>query len=222
MFEGLLHGKNRGLGVQGIKHRLDHDEIGAALDEPQRGVKISGTEFIKGDIAKPRIVDVRRQRGRAVGRAEDAGHQAGPRRRRMGIADLAGKTGAFAVEFAHHILQSVIGLADARGVEGIGLQYVDAGFQIGSADIFNDVRTGQRQKVVVALEVMAVVGKAAATKILFGKLVTLDHHAPGAVQHKDTLLRLSFYPRDAISAVHVRSFSGSVLLTPRPRMRQAA
>ncbi len=74
----LFDGVDRGLGIQRVEHGLDHDEVGAAADERARAFGIGRRERIETRIAITRIVHVGRQRGGAVGRAQHAGHEAGP------------------------------------------------------------------------------------------------------------------------------------------------
>ena len=74
--EIFLDRENRGLAVEGVEYGFDEENIGAALDQPVGGVEVGRHQFIEGDISKPGAVDVRRDRGGAVGRAEDAGDKA--------------------------------------------------------------------------------------------------------------------------------------------------
>ena len=75
------------------------------------------------------------------------------------------------------------------GVEGVGLEDVGAGFQIGAMDVGDDIRARERQEIVVALEIAAVILETLAAEIRFLELARLDHGAHGAVQQQDALAR---------------------------------
>jgi hypothetical protein len=55
-------------------------------------------------------------------------------------------------------------------------------------DAADDVRPGEHQQVVVALEIMRVIGEARAAVIGFLQPVALDHRAHGAVEDEQALL----------------------------------
>ena len=84
--------------------------------------------------------------------------------------------------------------------------------------IGDDVGPGQTQDVVVALHLADMAGEAVAPEILFGQVVALDHHAPGPVEHKDTVSGDGVEGRDAVGAGH----AGTVLVSRTPSTRQIA
>jgi hypothetical protein len=53
------------------------------------------------------------------------------------------------------MLQVIIGLTDAGGVERIGLDQIGAGFKVGLMYAADDFRLGQGEQVVVAFQVAA-------------------------------------------------------------------
>jgi len=59
-------------------------------------------------------------------------------------------------------------------------------------DVGDDLRPGDRQQVVVALQVRGMVGEAPAPVIGFFQFVVLDHGAHGAVEHQDAVLEQGF------------------------------
>ena len=71
-----LRGVDRGLGVQRVEHRLDQDEIDAALDQRLDLLDIDVGDGVEIDLAKAGIVDVGRERQGLVGRPERAGDAA--------------------------------------------------------------------------------------------------------------------------------------------------
>ena len=82
--EVIVNRVQRRLAVERVEHGLDHQQIGAAIDQPAHAFQITRHQFVEGDIAKSRIVHIRRHRRGAAGRAEHAGDEARLRRRLAG------------------------------------------------------------------------------------------------------------------------------------------
>ena len=74
--EVIVDGEQRGLAVQRVEHRLDHQQIDAAVDQPPHAFAVTGHQFVEGNVAKSRIVHVRRNRRGAAGGPEHAGDEA--------------------------------------------------------------------------------------------------------------------------------------------------
>ena len=72
LVEHLQRGEARRLGVQRVEHGLDQQHVGAALDQAARLLGVGLHQLVEADVAEARIVDVGRDRGRAVGRARCA------------------------------------------------------------------------------------------------------------------------------------------------------
>ena len=53
--------KERGLGVQRVDHRLDEQQVDSAQHERAGCVAVGRGQIVKTDVAKARIVDIRRQ-----------------------------------------------------------------------------------------------------------------------------------------------------------------
>ena len=86
---------------------------------------------------------------------ERAGHECGPARSRCANSSAASRAsprGAI-VELRDKRLGAVVRLRDRGRVEGVGLDDVRAGLEIGAVDARDDLRLRQRQQVVVALEI---------------------------------------------------------------------
>ena len=96
----------------------------------------AATSSSKLDVAKAGIVDVGRDRRRAVGRAQRAGDEARlvRRLRGPGVGAFARDPGRREIDVAHFRLQPVVGLRDARRVEGVGLDDIGAGLEKGVVD----------------------------------------------------------------------------------------
>ena len=95
------------------------------------------------------------------------------------------------------MLKPVIGLRDGGGTERIGLNEISVRFQIGVTDVAHDFRPRQRQKIIVAFEIVLVIVETGAAKIAFAQAMTLDHNPPGTIQKQDAGLRLLLHPGDA-------------------------
>ena len=115
-------------------------------------------------MPRARIVHVRRHRQHPVQRPDRAGDEARLVRLLGGpaVGDLAGDARAGQVDVAHRALQPVVGLGDRGGREGVGLADVGAGGVILVVQVGDDVRPGEAQDVVVALQLAGVVGEALA------------------------------------------------------------
>ena len=88
-------------------------------------------------------------------------------------------------------MQPVVGLRNASRIEGIGLDDVGARFQKSMVNVADHVRPGQRQQIVVALDIAGVVAQSARflTSIVgLVELARLDHRAHGAIENQNPLL----------------------------------
>ncbi len=61
-----LHGENRGLGVKGIEHGFDKNQIRAAFNQRARGFAVGVHQLIESDITEGRVVHIRRNRSCTV------------------------------------------------------------------------------------------------------------------------------------------------------------
>ncbi len=191
-----------GLRVQRVEDRLDHEQVRAAIEQAARGFGVVVDQFLERHVAEARIVDVGRDRCSATGRAEHADREA----RSRGISCLDRGAGrarelrAFDVQFVRQVLELVVGLAEPGRVERVGLDQIRAGLQVGHVDVADDVRPGQRQQVVVALEVMpatsavrvrmvvravAAIGEARAAIAGLVESMLLQHRAHRTIEHED-------------------------------------
>ena len=171
--EGRLHPEDRGLGVERVEDRLDHQQVRAALDQSARRFGVGLGQLVEGHVAGARIGDVRRDRGGPVGRPEGAHHEA--RARRVGGLGCVGggprQSRALAVDLGHHRLEAVVGLGDPGGRERVGLDDVRPGVEVGAVDRGHDVRPGQADQVGVTAQVTRVVAEPLAPEVRLGQLV---------------------------------------------------
>ena len=187
--EHFFGGENGRLGVERVENGFDQDDVDAAIQQAVQLLYIGDPQFVEGDVARARVVHVRRDRGGLGLGAQRAGHEARLVGRAVLVTGLARQLGGHQVQFVGQFRQVVVALRDRRGAEGIGFDDVGAGLQVLAVDLRNHVRAHQRQQLVVALQVLAVVGEALAAKIGLAQLVALDHRAHGAIQDQDALAK---------------------------------
>ncbi len=184
--EDFLDGEDRGFRVQRVEDRLDEDDVGAAIEEAMRRFGVGGDEFIERDVAHPGVIDVGRDRGRAVGGPEHASDPAGASVLGFGfVADASGEARAFDVQLAHQLFHPVVGHRDAGGVEGARFNEIRARLDVGAVDVGDDLWLREDEQVVVAAQVSMPVGKAGAAVIGLGQAVLLHHRAHRAVDDEE-------------------------------------
>ena len=150
---------------------------------------VGGLERVVLDVAKGGVVHVGRDAGRAVRGAEGPDHPA----RAFGLGDGelvghgAGDFGRCPVHIGHSVLEAVVGLGDRGGGEGVGGQEVGPGGEERTVNVGNCLRAGERQHVVVASQLVAVIGKACAAVGGLVEAEVLHAGAHGSVDHQDAL-----------------------------------
>ncbi len=147
-------GEDRRLGVQRVEDGLDQKDVDAPFGQGLGLLGIGHAQLLEGDVARARVVDVGRNRRGLRLRAEGAGDEPRPVGRAVLVAGLAGEPGRGQVHLAGRVFEVIVGLGDPRRAEGIGLDQVGAGGQVLVVDLGDDVRLGDRQQLVVALEVV--------------------------------------------------------------------
>ncbi len=202
--KSLFQRIQRRLGVERVEDGLDHEGVGTAVDQALDRFAVGVAQLVEAGVAEARIIDVGTDRGGAAGGADHPDHEAGLARRGRSHCITAGSRncGTGLVQFVHQVFEVVVGLADRRGVEGVGLDQIRARFQVGGVDVGDDLRPGQQQQIVVALQVMAfrccviaagamqmvvAIGEALATVIVFLQAMALDHRTHRAVDDQDPL-----------------------------------
>jgi hypothetical protein len=184
--EDVVRRDHRRLGVQRVEDRLDQDQLGAAVDEPPHLLGVGVAHLVERDGAEPWVVDVRREVGRPDGASDEAAVPvllARDRRR------LARKPRAFAVELVDDRLEAVVGLSDRGTRKRVGLDDVGPGAEIVQVDVADGVGLGQDQEVVVALQIVTVVGEALRAEVALRQPQVLDLGPHGAVEHEDAPVR---------------------------------
>ena len=189
--KNLLAGEDGRLGVQRVEDRLDQNDLGAAVDQAAQLLAIGNAQVVEGDGAVAGIVHVGRDGRRAVGRPERAGDEAPAAVLARGDPGrLASDLRAFAVQFVDQRLQAVIGLRDRGRRERVGLDDVGAGAAIIQVDGPDRLRLGERQEIVVALQVAVAAARVPiAAKMLLPEAEALDLRPHRAVEDEDALAR---------------------------------
>ena len=115
--------------------------VGAALDQAARLLAIGLDQLVEADIAEAGIVHIGRDRGGAVGRAERAGDEARLVRRLRGpdVGGLARELRRLDVHLVGHRPPGRNRPARSLRIEGVGLEDVGAGFEIGVVDLADDL-----------------------------------------------------------------------------------
>ncbi len=113
------------------------------------------------------------------------------------VAGRAGQPGALEIHLARQIGHVVVVLRNRGRAEGVGLDQVGAGGQVLLMDVADHVGAGERQQLVVALDVMRevleAVAHAARARVALApvlglpQLEALDHGAHGAVKNDEAL-----------------------------------
>ena len=189
LLEERLEGEDRGLGVERVEDRLHQEQVGAAVDQARGLLGVRLHELLEAGVAEARVVDVGRDRGGAVGRAQTAGDVARPVG--LGVGDrvrgLAGQPGRLEVQLVGEVLHAVVGLGDALGAEGVRRDDVGAGLEVLAVDGPDDVGLAQAEQVAVAAHLLVPVGEPVAAVARLVEPVALDHRAHRAVDHQDAL-----------------------------------
>ena len=106
---------DRRLGIQRVENRLDQDEVNTAVDQRRHLLGIDGLHPVKIHFAKARIIDVRRQGQRLVGRPKRPGNEARTailRLRRIGCR--AGNPRCGDIQVANQMFRRIVALTDRR------------------------------------------------------------------------------------------------------------
>ncbi len=187
--EDLLDGRDPCLGVERVEDRLEQQNVGAALDEAARLLRIGVAQRVERRGAERGIVDVGRDRQRPVGRPHRPGDEARTIRRPGGpaIAGSAREARPLEVQLVGERLERIVRLHDGRAAEGIRLDDVRAGREILIVDLGDDVGACENQQVVVPLHVLRMIAEPIAAEVLLGQRVALDHRTHRAVEHQDSL-----------------------------------
>src|SRR5207248_374512 len=171
------------------------EQVDAAVAQGADLVRIRGAHLVEGHRAIRRIVHPRREGERHVERADRAGDEARPvgRTGRPVVRRATRQTGSFEIHLLHDLgAERIVGLADRRRGERIGRCDVRAGREVVLVDAGDHLGPGDVQEVGVSGDVVRVVAEPLAAVGLLSAQLALDQHAPGAVEHRDSLAKDGF------------------------------
>ena len=183
----LAGGMDGGLGIERVEDGLHQQGIHPTLQQGAHLLDVGFGELVEGEGTQGGIVHVGAHREGLVGGAHGACHVAGLLRGAPGIfiGQGACQAGGLKVDVAHMGFRVVIRLADARGVEGVGLDDVRPRLQVAPVDVRHHVGAGEAQEVVVSLQGDGRLGKERAAEVGFREAAALYHGAHGAVQDEE-------------------------------------
>ncbi len=204
----LEHRVYGGLGVEGVEHGLDEDEVGAAFGKAPDGVAVVVDQGVEAGGPVARVVHVG---GEGEGLARRPQYPGDPARLvgglgRPGVGHPAGELGPLPVEFKHQVAGAVVVLAGLGRVEGVGFQNVGSGGQVAVVDAADHVGPGEGQQVVVALEVLHVGLEPVDPEVSLGEGVFLDLGPHGSVEDEDALGEGSPEQGNTLGSIHRRQF----------------
>ena len=216
------------LAVQRVGDGLDQEQIDPALVEPPHLLAIGVIDLVEGHGPRAGVVHVRRHRQHDVQRPDRSGGEARlvRRLRRPAVGGGPGQLRALEVDVVGGAFQAVVALGDPGGAEGVGLADVGARLKVSVMQAGDDVRPGQAEDVVVTLQLAIVIGETVAAKVGLGQPLALDHHAPGAVEDENALLRRLLQRGDTVLpriwAGHAAASFGETGVSRTPSTRQMA
>ena len=189
LVEDVEDGRDRRLRVQRVEDRLDEQHVRAAVEETAGLLRVGVADRVEGHGAERRIVDLRRDRQRAVRRADRPGDEAGPlrRARRPAVGRLPGEPRGGDVHLVGRRLEPVVGLRDGRRGERVGLDDVRAGGEVRLVNPDDRLGLRQHEDVVVALQLVRMIGEARPPEVRLLEPQGLHHGRHGAVEHQDAL-----------------------------------
>ena len=187
-FKEFFDGKQRGLGVERVKNRLDQQHIAAAFHQGLNLLVIGSAQFFKRDVAGTGVVHVGADAGRLGRGTQSADHIARLIGGREFVASSAGDFCRLQVHLAGQVLHVVVGLGHGGRAEGVGLDQVGPGGQIAFVDVTDHIGAGQAQQLVVALDVFGEILEPITPVVGLGQFEALDHGAHGTVKDGDAVL----------------------------------
>ncbi len=168
-FKLFFHRKHRRFRIQGVKDGLNQNQICATFHQRFSGFTVGRHQLIEGDITKRRVVDVRRNGGRAVSWTKHARNKAWFFwcSRRPFIGAGARQFGRRIVNFRRQGFHPVIRHRNGCRVKGVGFDDIRASLKVGVVDSGDHLRLAEYQRVIVAFQVAGPVGKALPAEIFF-------------------------------------------------------
>ena len=182
--EGLLDGEQAGFQNEGVEGRLGEDDVDVSLEERldlRAGV---GHHLVEGDVAVAGVVDVAGDRKLFVRRSDRAGHESGTvgRLGSGGVGGVAREFGRGEVQLADPVFEAEVGQGQGGGAEGVGLDDVGPGLQIGRVDPPDRVPLREDEDVDAVLQILRVVAESLTPEAVLVEPEGVDHGSHGAVE----------------------------------------
>ena len=175
-------GGDRRLRVQRVEDRLDQEEVDATFGEPADLLRVGVPDLLECVRPISGLVDTRRERQRHVQRPDGARDEAADL-----VGRLPGQPRARDVHLARVRLEGIVGLADRGRREGVRGGDVGARGKVVAMDAEDDLGSRQVEQIGIACDVARVIFEALAPICLLASELTLDEHAPRAVEHGNPL-----------------------------------
>ncbi len=211
VLEQLVDGEQRRLHDEGVEGRFRQQQVHTAGQQSLRLFVVSIDHLIEGDAAVTGVLDINTHRQRPIRWPDAAGNKAWLIRlaARQVVGGPAGDLGSRFVDCEDVVCQVIVRQADARGVEGVRLDEVGAGFQIGAVNLLDDTRLRQAEQIVAAAQVLGMRAEALAAKVGLAQPIGLDHGAHRPVQDEDAPLE-QFFEQTVGSGVCGLAHDGAV------------
>ena len=188
LFEELVNGKQAGFQHERVKRGLRQEQVDARLDQGLDLRLVVGHHLIEGHVAAARVLDVNSHRELLLGRPDAAGHEPGLIRIPAGVVvgGPSRQLGGRPVQLVDVLLETELLQSDRRGVEGVGLNDIGAGLQVGPVDLLDHPRLGCHQHLGAVLQMVIVAGEPAAAHVFLGQLVGVDQSPHRSVKDHDS------------------------------------
>mmetsp|Transcript_17649 Transcript_17649/g.35512 ORF Transcript_17649/g.35512 Transcript_17649/m.35512 type:complete len:254 (+) Transcript_17649:3428-4189(+) len=188
----FIDGEEGRLGVERIEDGLDQNDVSTTINQASNLRLVGSDDLIPRAVAEARILDGRRDRQGAVGRADGAGDEARTGGFRSGdlLGSVNSKLACHLVQLVHHVLHTVVGLSDHRTRERVRLANVGTARKVAAVDLPNGIGLREDKQVIVALELLRLrhVGELVTAEVRLGELVLLNSGAHGTIDDHDALL----------------------------------
>ena len=164
---GAVHRRLHG---EQIEHGLDDDQVDTAGEQTMALLLVVITELC--------IADLPERRELRAG-TDGTGHPAGTFGGGVARSHLFGESGCGHIQFMGPLGDAVLTEGNGECAERIGLDDLTADLEVGGVEFADDVRSGDGQQFVAALEIIA-------TEVLGGEAAQLDAGSHAAVEDDDT------------------------------------
>ena len=140
--------KKRSLRVQRVENCFNKQNIHPACDEVFNLLGVGGSNLLEGHFTLSGIVDIPRNRQRAIERPDRPRNEDAPVCE--GIRRLACDPRRRQVQFGNKMLEPVVGLRNCRRIECVRFNDIRPGGDVFAMNLTNDLRLREHKQVIVA------------------------------------------------------------------------